>query len=1813
MRLQDQVDSASREAGRRAPFQALMRFTLRQQIRCCPPYEQHGSERDDAGETLLTVDVQGRGSLERSLDEYTKDELMEGANAYHSEVLGRRVPAVKRAAFKQLPPVLAVHLKRFEYDHQTRTRHKVRERFEFPRVLDMYPYTVEGRRAAEEAAAQAEAKAAAAAKAAQADGEAVAAAAAAATAVAVAAQASGGGVRAPDERYIYDLKGVIVHSGSAFVGHYYAYAVERTAGGGCGGGGGGGGGSDAKDAHHAERWMCFDDRSVYEWDPSSMESACFGGYPSQDGKSCTVAGGAGRPGSAAASPPLPDEHERANSAYMLFYERRSDRAAEAVAAGPGVVAGGPEAAALAATFVACSEDDAHAQQQQQERAAASPSTAHNNQGEGGEGEAAAAAAATAAAAASPPPAPPPAGADAATAAAAAGDDKAPSAAAAAAAAAVAGAGSSSQPMDVDPAAAAAAAAAAAPPSPAPAPAPDAVFVPPYAMPPDMYKVIVMEAVDLVHAHHVLDQGYFDFVRRAVQRGLAELRSGGGAGGGGRTAEGTGLAPALLLPPPPPLPGKQADGASEAAAATQAARKARRLDGGEQQQPAGDGEAVAATAATAVLPSPGAASRAEEANAAATTAAELARLCALFLFQVFPYAENKLRGDLKVWTDDVEALFALSEEAERAAQAAARAAAEAAAAVATPADAAAVVQAFAPLPRPSPLRAFLAPLVARPDWITRRLLALQVSNSTWPVGRLLGALVTSLLSRAAPHTNLARLLQQEQQQQQQPPQQQQRQPGGAAVASAAAAAAASAPSAAAAAAAAVAATVASEDDADNDAAGAPPPPPPPPPVAPTPLTVTSLAVVSALIAALRPAAASAAAASTATPNPTPPPKNSSEASRKSLCPPLVLALLGFAQASPAAAAWLCGRTPCVAAAAEAAAAHTRGLFYASFGYAGTVGPRRAMAAAAGASATTAPYDDDGDPGDERDALDLRPAHCLLLALVRPAVNLPRLAAEHTLGHHHLPAGLAGGGAGGGGDGAAAAGGVAAAAAAATGGGGGSDGSDSFNDVCFPGATQSFAAEAARNLPPYYFGQAPAMAASVDLLGMIEPLLQLDARAAPPFPGAVDAADAAAADADAAPHVLPAAAYASLLQPAFLDSLVMCGLHGPADLPPMPVPAPPSPAAAAAAAAASAAAAAAAPARATAVLAALLTYFNPPAARALARATLAYVHRVSYRRERLDTALRPMDTVPESLAVGAGDAYGPVRAWMLLDGDVAAEPVATFASAREGVPAAEQQRRQQHQPGGGGGDGSADEEEQDGRAGSGSGGGSPPSLPPPPMGTAAHPLLPHLPQEDEAGMSEAAEAGHPVVLFQRLRALPAHQQQQPPHQQQQQQQQQEHQRQQRLAQALATAGNVVAAANAAAAAAAAAGGAAAFPFAGRLPLVGMYAHTLAPEWAAFLFPNQYVPAGVLGAAVSALERIGALAARGLLSPRVLADLRQTAVSKHGAAWPRLMASLSSRLVDSACRSTGRPPVVVAIGGDGVLLSVPEAGALIRRAERALGVAFGLDGAQAYEQGLGLLDAFGLQVLGAWRSSPAAAQQLASGGGGGGAGGGGGGWTTAGGGTFNGGGYYFRDDLGDNDGPDVDYDDLGADDGDDRGQPHDDSEGPMTSSSPGGRGTLLLQDEDYPPLPAMRALGPAARQVRGIFLTAARDYARNQAGAADDVDEDEDEDEDGDDDATSSEQRGNGTTTDESAQAAGPAAASEGEQEASPGAAEAATGDEDEDEDEEEDDEYEEDDEEEDEEEDLETEEGAEQLSGGGDASAGTRRGGKSGGGGGGGGRR
>lgn len=99
---------------------------------------------------------------------------------------------VKRLCVKKLPPVLAIQLKRFEYDFERVCAIKFNDYFEFPRELDMEPYTVSGL--------------------AKIEGE-------------IIDWDSEEAVKGTCTKF--QLSGIVVHSGQASGGHYYSYILHR--------------------------------------------------------------------------------------------------------------------------------------------------------------------------------------------------------------------------------------------------------------------------------------------------------------------------------------------------------------------------------------------------------------------------------------------------------------------------------------------------------------------------------------------------------------------------------------------------------------------------------------------------------------------------------------------------------------------------------------------------------------------------------------------------------------------------------------------------------------------------------------------------------------------------------------------------------------------------------------------------------------------------------------------------------------------------------------------------------------------------------------------------------------------------------------------------------------------------------------------------------------------------------------------------------------------------------------------------------------------------------------------------------------------------------------------------------------------------------------------------------------------------------------------------------------------------------------------------------------------------------------------------
>ena len=82
----------------------------------------------------LSLPVNSR-KLEESLKEFVKGDLLEGDNAYFCEKCGEKRDTLKRMCIKTLPPVLVVHLKRFDYDWEANRAIKYDDYFEVSKLL----------------------------------------------------------------------------------------------------------------------------------------------------------------------------------------------------------------------------------------------------------------------------------------------------------------------------------------------------------------------------------------------------------------------------------------------------------------------------------------------------------------------------------------------------------------------------------------------------------------------------------------------------------------------------------------------------------------------------------------------------------------------------------------------------------------------------------------------------------------------------------------------------------------------------------------------------------------------------------------------------------------------------------------------------------------------------------------------------------------------------------------------------------------------------------------------------------------------------------------------------------------------------------------------------------------------------------------------------------------------------------------------------------------------------------------------------------------------------------------------------------------------------------------------------------------------------------------------------------------------------------------------------------------------------------------------------------------------------------------------
>jgi ubiquitin carboxyl-terminal hydrolase 9/24 len=187
----------------------------------------------------IDCQIRGKSDIHEALATMCEVEYMEGDNKVFCDNCKRNCDTVLRTAISALPDMLILSLKRFDLDYNTFETVKLNSRCEFGQTLNMKRYTLEGVEAMEKANESTD------------------------TSDSTVDPLSA----LPNEDYEYRLAGVLVHHGVAQGGHYYSFIRDRT-----------------EISDNSNEWFRFDDEDVTPFDPSNIETECFGGKVKKETK-----------------------------------------------------------------------------------------------------------------------------------------------------------------------------------------------------------------------------------------------------------------------------------------------------------------------------------------------------------------------------------------------------------------------------------------------------------------------------------------------------------------------------------------------------------------------------------------------------------------------------------------------------------------------------------------------------------------------------------------------------------------------------------------------------------------------------------------------------------------------------------------------------------------------------------------------------------------------------------------------------------------------------------------------------------------------------------------------------------------------------------------------------------------------------------------------------------------------------------------------------------------------------------------------------------------------------------------------------------------------------------------------------------------------------------------------------------------------------------------------------------------------------------------------------------------------------------------
>ncbi|ORX87688.1 cysteine proteinase [Anaeromyces robustus] len=134
--LQDNLEDKMKKTKAEGAISNIFKGKMKSYIKCIN-VDYTSSRVEDYYD--IQLNVKGCKNVIQSFDEYIDVETLEGENKYMAEGYGLQ-DAQKGVIFQSFPPVLQLHLKRFEYDFEHDAMVKNNDRFEYPEILNLSKY-----------------------------------------------------------------------------------------------------------------------------------------------------------------------------------------------------------------------------------------------------------------------------------------------------------------------------------------------------------------------------------------------------------------------------------------------------------------------------------------------------------------------------------------------------------------------------------------------------------------------------------------------------------------------------------------------------------------------------------------------------------------------------------------------------------------------------------------------------------------------------------------------------------------------------------------------------------------------------------------------------------------------------------------------------------------------------------------------------------------------------------------------------------------------------------------------------------------------------------------------------------------------------------------------------------------------------------------------------------------------------------------------------------------------------------------------------------------------------------------------------------------------------------------------------------------------------------------------------------------------------------------------------------------------------------------------------------------------------------------